>query len=174
MNYGRIRNHDIANGIGVRCTLFVSGCRNHCPGCFQPETWDFDYGQAFDRKAEDEILKDLEPDYVSGLTVLGGEPFEEENQAVLVHFLKRVKDAFPCSKDIWAYTGYVYKDLLPGGRKHTVYTDEMLSYIDILVDGPFVESQKDLMLRFRGSANQRIIDMNQTKQTGKLVLSGMN
>ena len=173
MYYSEIKNCDIANGTGVRVTLFVSGCRNRCKGCFQPETWDFCHGRPFGKEAQEEILKLLAPGYIAGLTLLGGDPFEEENQAALTGFLRRVKESFP-NKNIWAFTGYLYEDLLPAGRKHTVFTDEMLSYINILVDGPFVEEKKNLIIKFRGSENQRIIDMDRTRKAGKMVLSELN
>ena len=151
--------------------LFVSGCRNACKGCFQPQTWDFHYGEPFDEKAQEEILHSLEPDYVQGITLLGGEPFEEENQAALVPFMRRVREQYP-NKDVWAFTGYIYdKDLIPGGRKYTEYTDELLSMIDILVDGPFMEELKDITLKFRGSRNQRVIDLSKTIQCGKICLA---
>ncbi len=168
MNYSEIKICDIANGTGVRTTLFVSGCRNHCEGCFQPETWNFDNGRPFTPEVEDEIIKSLEPGYVAGLTLLGGDPFEEENQAGLIELLRKVKKTYP-SKNIWAFTGYLLKDLLPGGRKHTELTDEMLSYIDILVDGPFILAQKNLMRKFRGSDYQRLIDMNEYWRSGDVV-----
>lgn len=174
MNYAGIKYCDIANGTGCRTTLFVSGCRNACRGCFQPQTWAFDYGEEFDAKIQQEILDSLAPAYVQGLTLLGGEPFEEENQEELVPFLRRVKEQYP-GKNIWAFTGYLYdRDLQPGGRKHTPWTDEMLSMIDVLVDGPFVLEEKDITLKFRGSRNQRIIDLATTRQTGELVLSPLN
>ncbi len=162
MNYGEIKTTDIANGEGVRVSLFVSGCRLHCKGCFNSCTWDFDYGKPFTSETEDFILKALAPDYIAGLTVLGGDPFEEENQACLTPFLKKVRETYP-AKDIWCYSGYVYDvDLKPqNGRKHTEFTDEMLSYIDTLVDGPFILEQRDLMLQFRGSKNQRILKLKQ-------------
>ncbi len=164
MRYGAIKKYDIADGEGVRVSLFVSGCRNCCKGCFQPETWDFCYGKEFDWQAEDEIVEALEPDFISGLSILGGEPFEEENQIVLTPFLRRVREKFP-QKNIWCYTGYVYdKDLQLGGRKHIDCTDEMLSYIDVLVDGPFVEELKDISLAFRGSSNQRILVLKDLKK----------
>ena len=169
MNYAGIKYCDIANGIGCRTVLFVSGCRNHCKNCFQPQTWAFDYGNPFDRTIQDQILDSLEPDYVRGLTVLGGEPFEPENQAALLPFLKEVRTRFP-SKDIWVFTGYVMdRDLAEGGRKHTGDTDAILSLIDILVDGPFVEEEKDITLRFRGSRNQRIIDVPESIRQGHIV-----
>ena len=159
MHYGNIKYFDIADGEGVRTTLFVSGCTNKCPGCFQPETWDFNYGNEYTKETEDQIIKSLEPYYVNGLTLLGGEPCEPENQAVLVNLVERVKKECP-GKNIWAYTGFIYdKDLVPGGRKYTEYTDRILACVDVLVDGPFIEAQKDITLKFRGSANQRIIEM---------------
>ena len=170
MNYGELKKTDIANGIGVRVTLFVSGCTHHCPGCFQPETWDFAYGQKYTWETEMEIIEALKPGYVKGLTLLGGEPFEPSNQVALLPFLRKVKERYP-DKTVWAFTGFVYdRDLVQGGRKHTHCTDEMLSLIDILVDGPFIEAQKSLMLQFRGSTNQRIIDMQKTLSSGKVVL----
>ena len=158
MNYGAIKRFDIADGEGVRVSLFVSGCRNRCKGCFQPETWDFSYGNPFTPAVEDELLEALKPPFIAGLTVLGGEPFEEENQLCLTPFLRRVKEAFP-QKTIWCYTGYIYeRDLLPpAADKHTAVTEEMLSYIDVLVDGPYIESLRDISLAFRGSRNQRIL-----------------
>lgn len=157
MYYGAIKKTDVADGEGVRVSLFVSGCRNCCKGCFQKETWDFLYGKEFTKETEDEILCALEPDYIAGLTVLGGEPFEEENQRDILPFLRRVKKAFP-HKTIWCYTGYVYEtDLLSGRRKHCEATDEMLSLIDVLIDGPFIEEERDITLAFRGSRNQRIL-----------------
>ena len=171
MNYAGIKYCDIANGLGCRTVLFVSGCRNACKGCFQPQTWDFHYGEPFDEQAQEEILHSLEPDYVQGITLLGGEPFEEENQAALVPFMRRVREQYP-NKDVWAFTGYIYdKDLIPGGRKYTENTDELLSMIDILVDGPFQEEQKDITLKFRGSRNQRVIDLPKTIQCGKICLA---
>ena len=163
MNYGTIKDTDIANGIGVRVSLFVSGCRNHCKGCFNAMTWDFNYGTPFTQETEQHILSLLEPEYITGLTVLGGEPFEEENQQVLYPFLQKVKKLYP-QKTIWCYTGYVYdKDLLPAdGRKHTNVTEGMLSLIDVLVDGPFILEKKNIMLQFRGSENQRLLKNNGT------------
>lgn len=170
MNYAAVKYCDIANGLGCRTVLFVSGCRNACKGCFQPETWAFDYGNPFDEEVQEKLLDSLAPDYVQGLTLLGGDPFEEENQEALLPFVRKVKEAYP-NKNIWAYTGYLYeKDLLEGGKKHTKDTDELLSYIDVLVDGPFIEEEKSLMLKFRGSANQRLIDLAKTRRTKELVL----
>lgn len=160
MYYGNIKKYDIADGPGVRVTLFVSGCRHHCKGCFNSETWDFQYGQPYTEETEAELLEALGPGYIAGLTLLGGEPFEPENQVELVKLLKKVRETYP-EKNIWSYTGYIYdKDLIPGGRAYTEVTDEMLSYIDVLVDGPFVEELKDITLQFRGSSNQRIIEFH--------------
>ena len=161
MHYGEIKKCDIANGPGVRVSLFVSGCRNHCPGCFNKETWDFCYGKPFTTETKDHIMELLKPDYIEGFSLLGGEPFEPENQEELVRLLKEIKENYP-KKNIWCYTGYTYdKDLLEGGKAYTPFTEEMLSYIDTLVDGQFIESQKDITLKFRGSANQRILDLNE-------------
>ena len=174
MNYAGIKYCDIANGVGCRTVLFVSGCRNHCKDCFQPHTWDFNYGEAFDEKIQEEVLESLKPAYVQGITLLGGEPFEPENQVELVKFMRKVKAQYP-SKDVWAFTGYVYDvDLVPGGRKYCEATDELLSMLDILVDGPFMAEQKDLTLKFRGSRNQRIIDMAETRKANQIVLSSLN
>lgn len=168
MYYSAIKYNDIANGLGVRTVLFVSGCRNRCKGCFQPKTWDFCNGEPFGVKEEEEILESLKPGYVQGLTLLGGDPFEPENQEGLIAFMRRVKECYP-GKDVWAYTGYLLdKDLQSGGRIYTEYTDELLSYIDVLVDGPFVEAEKSLMLKFRGSRNQRAIDMKVYRETGNI------
>ena len=159
MNYGNIKKYDIANGPGVRVSLFVSGCRHHCKGCFNSETWNFNYGEPFTQETVQEIMKALTPSYISGLTVLGGEPFEPENQPEVVKLLRKVREELP-SKNIWCYTGYLYDvDLKAGGRVYTPVTDEMLSYIDVLVDGEFIEEQKDVSLQFRGSRNQRIIHL---------------
>ena len=158
MNYSVIKEYDIANGPGCRTTLFVSGCRNHCEGCFQPETWSFSYGQIYGSQTQQFLLDSLEPDYVSGLTLLGGDPFEEENQRVLISLLEQVRERYGRSKNIWAYTGYIYdRDLVPGGSKYTDVTDRMLACLDVLVDGPFILEQRDTELLFRGSPNQRII-----------------
>ncbi|HQO79017.1 MAG TPA: anaerobic ribonucleoside-triphosphate reductase activating protein [Thermodesulfobacteriota bacterium] len=151
MNYAEIKKVDIANGPGVRVSLFVSGCRNHCKGCFNPETWDFDYGRPFTRETEDEIIEALRPSWIQGLSILGGEPTEEENAAVLIPFLKRVRAALP-DKDIWLYSGYTYEALRD---------KEILTLVDVMVDGPFLLEQKDAGLAFRGSRNQRIIDLRE-------------
>lgn len=170
MYYGNIKNCDIANGVGVRVTLFVSGCRNRCEGCFQPETWDFCYGKPFTRETEDTIIELLRPDYIKGLTLLGGEPFEPENQRDLLPFVKRVREAYP-DKNIWGFTGYTLEELLTdGAHPRCEATDELLSLVDILVDGRFEKDKKNLMLKFRGSQNQRLIDMNATRKNGKITL----
>ena len=169
MYYGAIKKCDIANGEGVRVSLFVSGCRNRCKGCFQPETWDFTYGKLFDRAAEDEIFSALYNDAVRGLTVLGGEPMEPENQQELLGLLRSVKKMLP-TKTVWLYTGNTYEELTGDHRNHTADTDELLSYVDVLVDGRFIEEEKSLGLRFRGSKNQRIIDMNATRDAGSPVI----
>ena len=159
MNYATIKFYDVANGTGVRVSLFVSGCRHHCKGCFNAETWDFCYGEPYTQETEDSIIDGLKPDYITGLSLLGGEPFEPENQPALTALLRRVKTQLP-EKTIWCYTGYTYDtDLAEGGSVFTDVTREMLSYIDILVDGEFIEEQRDLTLRFRGSRNQRILTL---------------
>lgn len=168
MNYSSIKYCDIANGTGVRTVLFVSGCRNCCEGCFQPETWNFEYGKKFDEAAEDEIIKSMEPSYIDGLTLLGGDPFEEENQKGLLPFLRKVRKECP-DKTIWAYTGYILdEDLKAGGQKFTEDTEEMLNYIDVLVDGPFILAKKNIMLKFKGSENQRVIDMSVYRKSGEI------
>lgn len=157
MNYGNIKNCDIANGPGVRISLFVSGCRHHCKGCFQPETWNFSYGQEYTQETQDKIMELLSPYYIAGLTLLGGEPFEPENQPTLHALVKAVKEKYP-EKNIWCYTGYLYDvDLVLGGKVYTPDTEGMLSYIDVLVDGEFIQELKDVTLEFRGSSNQRVI-----------------
>lgn len=172
MNYATIKKHDIANGLGVRVSLFVSGCTHHCKGCFNPETWDFNYGKEFTDEVADEVIKALSPDYIAGLSLLGGEPFEPANQAVLAPFLTRVKELYP-TKDVWCYSGYNFEsDMLTGKLGDHAVTDEMLKNIDILVDGEFVESLKDISLRFKGSSNQRIIDVQKSLATDTLVLWG--
>ena len=174
MYFGAVLTADMANGPGVRLSLFVSGCTNHCKGCFQPETWDFCYGKEYTKKIEDYLLEEVSKGYYRGLTILGGEPFEPGNQEVLIHLIRRMRRECP-GKDIWMYTGFVYeKDLVPGGCRYTEYTDEILDSIDVLVDGRFEEEQKSLRLNFRGSSNQRIIDMVQTRTINKIVLSELN
>ncbi len=170
MHYGNIKNYDIADGEGVRVTLFCSGCTNRCEGCFQPETWDFCYGKEYTKETEDQLIQMLTNPNIQGLTLLGGDPFEPSNQRTLITLLRRVKQELP-TKDVWAYTGFVYEqDLLEGQRKHTEVTDEMLSYIDVLVDGPFVIDEKDISLYFKGSTNQRVIDMPKTLKSGNVVI----
>ena len=170
MYYGQIKNCDIADGEGVRVTLFVSGCTNRCEGCFQPQTWDFCYGQEFTKDTEEQIINMLAPSYINGLTLLGGEPFEPENQRALLPFVKRVKETYP-NKNIWAFTGFTLEQLkekAPHPRCEA--TDELLSLIDILVDGRFEKDKKNLMLKFRGSSNQRIIDLPKTLASGEITL----
>lgn len=162
MNYGAIKKCDVANGPGVRVSLFVSGCTHHCKGCFNAETWDFKYGKEFTQAEEDKIIELLKPDYIKGFSLLGGEPFEPTNQKILVQLLKRIKETYP-QKTVWCYSGYLLdEELMRDSRARCEVTDEMLSYIDILVDGEFKEDLKDLKLRFRGSSNQRVIDLKET------------
>ena len=168
MNYAAIRNCDIANGEGVRVSLFVSGCTHHCKGCFNPDQWNFDYGEPFDAVAEEIVFGYMSPDHIAGLSILGGEPMEPANQRALVPFLRRLRERFGDTKTVWAYTGCVLETQLKAdeSRWRTEVTDEFLSLIDVLVDGPFVEELKDISLRFRGSSNQRIINMHE-KSKGK-------
>ena len=174
MYIGEIITADCANGVGLRVSLFVSGCTNHCKGCFQPQTWDFEYGQPYTQETEDYIIEELSKDYYNGLTILGGEPFEPSNQIEVVKLIRRVRKELP-GRDIWMYTGFTYdKDLIPGGCRYIECTDEILDNIDILVDGKFVEELRNLMLNFRGSENQRIIDMKATRKSGSVVLSPRN
>ena len=170
MNYATIKPRDIANGPGVRVSLFVSGCTHRCPGCFNEEAWDFDYGQPFDQSTIDEILGLLQPDYVQGLTLLGGEPFDPRNQPAIVELLRQIKAKYP-HKSIWAFTGYLFdRDILPGRLGESAITREYLSYLDVLVDGPFIQARKNLTLRFRGSDNQRLIDVPASLSRGEVVL----
>ena len=171
MHYGELKTCDIANGTGVRVTLFVSGCTNRCPGCFQPQTWDFCYGQPYTDRTQAQIFAELDKSYVDGLTLLGGEPFEPANQPTLVALLRQVKERYP-SKSVWCFTGFRLGEelLTEGAYPRTEYTDEMLSYIDILVDGRFMQELKDISLQFRGSRNQRIIDLNATRKAGEIVI----
>lgn len=170
MYYGEIKKCDIANGEGVRVSLFVSGCTHHCPGCFNQDTWDFCYGKEYTYETEQEILDALSPDYINGLSLLGGEPFEPQNQKVLVQLLRKVREQYP-QKTVWCYSGYLFdRELLSESRARCEYTDEMLSMIDILVDGRFVEKLKDIRLVFRGSSNQRIIDVKRSLQNGDIVV----
>ena len=172
MYYGAIKKSDVANGEGIRTTLFVSGCRNRCKNCFQPETWAFDYGSPFDDAAKEELFSSFSNPAVRGLTILGGEPMEPENQAGLLPLLREFKERFP-KKTVWLYTGNLYEELTGEVGSHPKaldITEELLSYVDILVDGRFIEEEKRLGLRFRGSANQRIIDMNKTRLAGETVI----
>jgi anaerobic ribonucleoside-triphosphate reductase activating protein len=172
MYYSGIKKSDIANGEGIRTSLFVSGCRNRCKNCFNPETWSFTYGAPFDRAVAEDILSTFESPFIAGLTVLGGEPMEPENQRDLLPFLEEFKQKYP-SKTLWLYTGNTYEELTSGVGNHfkcTEYTARILDLVDILVDGRFEEENKSLGLRFRGSSNQRVIDMNKTRTTGSIVI----
>ncbi len=170
MNYATIKPFDVANGPGVRVSLFVSGCTHRCKGCFNEEAWDFNYGEEFTEKQEKEILEALKPDYIKGFSLLGGEPFEPRNQAVLAPLLEKIKKEYP-QKDIWCYSGYDFeKDLLSGRLCDFTVTDRMLSQIDILVDGKFIEELKNLKLRFKGSENQRIIDVKKSREENRIIL----
>jgi anaerobic ribonucleoside-triphosphate reductase activating protein len=169
LNYANIKDFDIANGPGIRISLFVSGCTHHCKGCFNKDAWDFDYGQPFTQETIEQIIQMLKPAYVKGLTLLGGEPFEPQNQGAIVELLRRVKAEYP-QKSIWAFSGYLFdKDILSGRLGDWEITKEYLSYLDVLVDGPFIEDKKDLMLRFRGSSNQRLIDVPKSLACGNVV-----
>ena len=161
MNYANIKHHDVANGPGVRVSLFVSGCTHHCKGCFNAEAWSFTYGEPFTQQTVEEILLALQPAYIQGLSLLGGEPFEPENQPAVLDLVRQVRAAYP-EKDIWAYSGYTLEQL-------QTLAPELLAQITVLVDGPFVESQKDLRLAFRGSANQRILDVPASLKRGEPV-----
>ena len=166
MNYATIKPWDIANGPGVRVSLFVSGCTHHCKNCFNPEAWDFSYGEPFTPEVIDEILRLMAPHYIRGITYLGGEPFDPRNQAGLLALSQKIRAQYP-EKTIWSFTGYVYDQNLP---QVPGVTDELLSLLDVLVDGPFIEAQKNLSLRFRGSSNQRLIDLKKTRASGALTL----
>lgn len=169
MNYASIKNCDIANGPGVRVSLFVSGCTHRCKGCFNEVAWDFDYGAPFTQETVNKILEMLRPDYVQGLTLLGGEPFDPRNQFAVVDLLRQVKAAYS-QKSIWAFTGYLFEQISTGQVGDPAICQEYLRYLDVLVDGPFVESKKNLSLRFRGSENQRLIDVPATLSKGSVVL----
>ena len=170
MNYAAIKNCDIANGPGIRVSLFVSGCTHHCKGCFNEVAWDFNYGQPFTQETIDEILKLLEPPHIAGITLLGGEPFEPQNQPALLDLLRQIKAQMP-EKSVWAFSGYLFeKDILAGRLGPEEITRELVSYLDVLVDGPFILEKKDLMLRFRGSSNQRLIDVKASLKSGTTVL----
>lgn len=169
MNYGTIKPTDIANGEGVRVSLFVSGCTHHCPGCFNYVTWDFNYGKPFTKETEDEILNLLSRNYIDGLSLLGGEPMEPCNQRCLVNLVDRFKEKYP-NKTLWIYTGYTYdEDLIPGGKAYCEVTDRILDQCDVMVDGEFVESLKDISLKFRGSSNQRILNIRETRKRNAIV-----
>ena len=171
MHYGELKKCDIANGIGVRVTLFVSGCTNHCPDCFQPQTWDFDYGKPFTGETKAEIFTELDKPFINGLTVLGGEPFEPRNQRELLPLLREVREKYP-DKTIWCFTGFRLDDelLRDGSYPRCETTDGMLACINVLVDGRFVKELKDISLQFRGSRNQRVIDMDRTRETGQVTI----
>lgn len=169
MNYATIKNCDIANGPGVRVSLFVSGCTHRCPGCFNEVAWDFGYGEPFTQETIEKILTMLAPDYIRGLTLLGGEPFEPQNQGAIVELLRAVRARYP-QKSIWAYSGYLFdRDILSGRLGDPKITREYLGYLDVLVDGPFVMAKKNLSLRFRGSENQRIIDVPKSLEAGTII-----
>ncbi len=170
MNYADIKKADVANGLGVRVSLFVSGCTHHCKNCFNQEAWDFNYGKKFTEKEIDKIINELDHSYVAGLTLLGGEPLEHINQQGLLPLLRKVKEKFP-KKNIWCYTGYTFEnDIMGKMYKNWEETKELLSYIDVLVDGKFEEDKKDIKLRFRGSSNQRIIDVQKSLKENKAIL----
>ena len=174
MHIGEIITADSANGLGIRVSIFVSGCTNRCKGCFQPQTWDFEYGRPYTPEIEELIISELSKSYYDGLTILGGEPFEQSNQREIVKLIRRVKKELP-DRNIWIYTGFTYdKDLVKGGCRYIECTDEILDNTDILVDGRFVDELKKITLKFRGSSNQRIIDMRRTRAEGKVVLSELN
>ena len=168
MYYSVIKPVDIADGVGVRVSLFVSGCTHHCKGCFQPQTWAFDYGQPYTKETEEQLLSLLAPSYIRGLTLLGGEPMEPDNQRALLSLLRRVREELP-QKDIWCYSGYTLEELKGDSRARCEVTDEMLSLIDVLVDGEFVEEKRNISLKFRGSENQRLIDLKKTLAQGSVV-----
>ena len=169
MNYGMIKNVDIANGIGVRISLFVSGCTHHCKDCFQPQTWNFDYGEAFTEDVLNRLIKMAEPDYIGGLSLLGGEPFEPENREGVLETVKRFKETYP-DKTIWVYSGYTFEQLTGLEKARCGNTKDVLKYVDVLVDGEFKIEEKDISLKFKGSANQRIIDVKNSLLSGEMVL----
>ncbi len=170
MNYGEIKKNDIANGRGIRVSLFVSGCRHHCKGCFNPETWDFCYGKEFTSETADQILTALKPDYIDGITILGGEPFEPENQPEILNLLKKIRKELP-EKTVWCYSGYLFEELcgLVPSTAHTDITNDILGLTDVLVDGKFVLEKKNISLRFRGSENQRILDVKKSLEENKSI-----
>ncbi len=170
MNYSVIKECDVANGPGIRTTLFVSGCPHHCKGCFNEATWDYNYGQPFTDATIEYIINTMRPDYIAGLTLLGGEPFDPANQPALIPLVKRVKEEFP-NKNIWCFTGYLFdKEICDKMLKEYDFTGELLSYIDVLVDGRFIEEKKDLMLKFKGSSNQRTILVKESLESGSINL----
>lgn len=170
MNYANIKYCDISNGPGVRTSLYVSGCTHHCLHCFNPMTWDFGYGEPFTEQIEEEILESLKPEYISGFSLLGGEPMEIENQRALLPFVTKIKEQFP-QKTIWCYSGYTYEELVDKSnhRCNCEVTKPLLERFDVLVDGEFVQDLYDISLRFRGSLNQRLIDLARTRQQGKII-----
>ena len=169
MNYGEIKKVDIANGEGVRVSLFVSGCTHHCKNCFNEATWDFNFGKAYTQETEEYILDLLNHDYIAGLSILGGEPFEFKNQESVAQLVEKAKDLYP-QKNIWVYSGYVFEELHTGGKMNTPFVDKILKNIDILVDGEFVEEKKNITLKFRGSENQRLINIPETLKSGKVII----
>lgn len=170
MNYAKIKYYDISNGPGVRTSLYVSGCRNHCKNCFNPETWDFAYGEQFTEEEENKIIESMQPEYIKGFTLLGGDPFEPENAQRLAPFMERLRKAYP-GKSLWCFTGYdLEKDILSGKKGNLNVNMRILNTLDVLVDGRFVEGLKDLNLRFRGSSNQRVILMKPTLERGQVIL----
>lgn len=177
MNYAKIRKCDVANGPGVRVSLFVSGCNHHCKNCFNPEAWNFNYGEEFTKKEEEQIIEDLKPEYITGLSLLGGEPFEQKNQEGLAPLVSKVKQEYP-DKKIWCYTGFTFDEQILGkmiNEEHRETTKQMLENIDYIVDGKFVNELKDPKLQFRGSSNQRIIDVKKSLAENEIVLwDGLN
>ena len=169
MYYATIKKVDIANGTGVRVSLFVSGCTHHCPECFNEVAWDFHYGEEFTSQTIDDLIELMRQPHIQGLSLLGGEPMEPTNQEGLLPLLQKMHQELP-SKDVWCYTGYDLEDLLEGGRAHCFVSDELLSYIDVLADGPFIQAEKNIRLKFRGSNNQRVIDMKKTREQNQIVL----
>ena len=170
MNYATIKKYDVANGPGVRVSLFVSGCSHHCKGCFNQEAWDYNYGNAFTEQTEEEVMEALKPDYIKGLSLLGGEPLDLKNQEGILPVVKKAKELYP-DKPIWCYTGYLFdKQVVGEMAKNNQTTNELLKYIDYVVDGQFVEALKNPSLKFRGSANQRIIDVQKSLQSNEVVL----
>ena len=169
MNIATIKYYDIANGKGVRTSVFVSGCRHHCQNCFNEVAWDFNYGEEYTKDVENKIIESLAPDYIDGISILGGEPFEVENQKDLVILLQKIKNIYP-KKTVWIYSGFTFEEIKNGSRASGLYANELLSLCDVLVDGRFIEAQKNISLKFRGSENQRIIDVQKTLQNGSVEL----